>query len=291
MNQRPSCVLAGVSLVRSALSEHIVGWAADEAAARHLPLRLVHAQEWPRGASAQAGPDHPAYAWSSHFRASGEALLQDALDVARARHPALTVSTELAAGRPVHVLREAAEAAALLVLGTRRFTGLEGTFAAGDKGEALTGHLSCPLALVPPPSPDTPVDAPVVVGVDGSAASRSAVDFAFAEAAAWRAVLVAVHVRKPRDAAWPEFLEESTLELSELVAGHREQYPDTEVRHEILTGEPGHMLAAAARYARCLVVGSRGRGGFRGMLLGSTSRALVHHTHCPLIVTPTPQSR
>jgi nucleotide-binding universal stress UspA family protein len=51
------------------------------------------------------------------------------------------------------------------------------------------------------------------------------------------------------------------------------------------------MLASAARHARCLVVGSRGRGGFRGMLLGSTSRALVNHTHCPLVIAPAPRAR
>jgi nucleotide-binding universal stress UspA family protein len=64
------------------------------------------------------------------------------------------------------------------------------------------------------------------------------------------------------------------------------RFPDVSVRQEVLTGEPALMLASAARHARGLVVGSRGRGGFRGALLGSTSRALVHHTHCPLIVAP-----
>ncbi|MEE4543773.1 universal stress protein [Streptomyces sp. V4-01] len=98
----------------------------------------------------------------------------------------------------------------------------------------------------------------------------------------------AVEVRRRRDAAWPEFLEDSALHLSDLLAGHRERYPDVAVRHEILSGEPAASLASAARYARCLVVGSRGRGGFRGTMLGSTSRSLVHRTYCPLLVTPSP---
>ena len=71
-----------------------------------------------------------------------------------------------------------------------------------------------------------------------------------------------------------------------LLAGHAERYPDTAVRYEILSGDPAPLLASAARHARCLVVGSRGRGGFRGMLLGSTSRDLVNRTACPLLVAP-----
>jgi nucleotide-binding universal stress UspA family protein len=269
------------------VNEQVIRWAADEAAARGIPLHVLHAQEWPHGASPTVEPGHPAHAWSTHFRAGGQTLLDEARRVAKILHPALTVTTELAVGRPVHVLREAGEEAALLVLGGHRFTGIESAFA-GGKGHALVGHLPCPMALVPEPPPDIPTDAPVVVGVDGSASSLAAIDVAFAEADAAKTDLVAVEVRRPRDAAWPEFLEDTELHLSELLSGHRERYPDTAVRHEILTGEPALMLASAARHARCLVVGSRGRGGFRGMLLGSTSRALVHHTACPLVVVPVP---
>lgn len=194
--------------------------------------------------------------------------------------------TELAAGRPAHVLREAAEAAALLVLGVRRLIGVEGAFATRGKGHLLVGHLPCPLVLVPDTSAGTPADAPVVVGVDGSTSSLAAIDLAFAEADAARVELVAVEVRRPRDAAWPEFLEDAGLHLSELMAGRRGRYPDAKVRHEILSGDPALVLASASRHARCLVVGTRGRGGFRGMLVGSTSRALVNHTDCPLLVAP-----
>lgn len=288
MTETRRSVVAGVSRTRHAVNEQVIRWAADEATARGLPLHILHAQEWPRGASPTVEPGHPAHAWSTHFRAGGQTLLDEARRAAEARYPSLAVTTELAAGRPAHVLREAGDRAALLVLGGHRFTGVESAFA-GGKGHALVGHLPCPLALVPEPSSDTPADAPVVVGVDGSASSLAAIEVAFEEADAAKAELVAVEVRRPRDATWPEFLEDTRLHLSELLSGHRERYPDTEVRHEILTGDPALMLASAARHARCLVVGSRGRGGFRGMLLGSTSRALVHHTDCPLLVVPVPR--
>jgi hypothetical protein len=107
---------------------------------------------------------------------------------------------------------------------------------------------------------------------------------AAAEADAAKAEPIAVELRRPRQAAQPEFPEDTRLDPSELLSAHRERYPDTKVRQEILTGEPALMLASAARHARCLVVGSR------GMLLGRTGRALVHRTDSPPLVVPTPHS-
>lgn len=288
MSQAYASVVTGVSSVRPNVNGPVVDWAVDLAAARGLPLHLVHAQEWPRGTSPHAGPEHPAHVWSGHFRAGGEAVLDAARQAAAERRPEVAVTTELAVGRPVRVLREAGEKAAFLVLGARRLRGMEGAFAGSGKGHALLGHLPCPVALVPEPAAGLPQGAPVVVGVDGSPASTAAVDLAFAEADAAGTGLVAVAVRNPRDYAWAEYREDTELLVAEQLAGHRRRYPDIDVRHEILGGEPALVLAAAAREARCLVVGSRGRGGFRGLLLGSTSRALVHRTACPLLVAPPP---
>ncbi|CAG6395859.1 universal stress protein [Streptomyces cocklensis] len=288
MSQTNVNVVAGVSTVRQNLNGPVIDWAAAEAAARGLPLHVVHAQEWPRGVPPQPGPEHPAHLWAQHFRAGGEQVLDTARRAASARWPGLTVTTELAAGRPTPVLLESGESAALIVLGARRLTGVEGAFAGRGKGHALLGHLPCPVALVPEPAASVPDDAPVVVGVDGSPSSTAAVDLAFAEADAAKTALVAVAVRNPRDYAWAEYREDTEVLVSEQLAGHRRRYPDTEVRQEILRGDPALMLASASHNARCLVVGSRGRGGFRGLLLGSTGRALIHHTDCPLLVAPRP---
>lgn len=283
-------VVAGVARTFASVDEHVIDWAADEAMARGLPLTLLHAQKRPHGVSAKTEPGDPAHVWSQHFLARGRLLLIDARDAAQARHRELEVSTELASGRPTRVLREAADGAALLVLGARRFTSIADTFGRGSAAQSLLGHLPCPVALVPERSADTPGDAPVVVGVDGSAAARAAVELAFFEAARAKVGLVAVEVRPPREADVPEFLEASLLDMSEILAGLRERYPDVEVGHEVLTGDTGYLLGTAARHARCLVVGSRGRGGFRGMLLGSTTRSLVHSTYCPLLVAAPPET-
>lgn len=277
-------VFAGVS--RSEASRGAVRWAADEAAWRGLPLQLVHAQEWPPGTSPKAGPGHPAHLWSLRFRTTGEGLLRDALNRALERHPGLEVTTRLAEGRAVHVLREASEHAFQLVLGERRLNESELVLSPTGKGESLVGHVPCLLTVVPQQPLEHQGDGPVVVGVDGSADSAHAVEVAFQEAARGGVGLLAVEVRRPREAGRPDFLEEVHYDVSQALAGWREKYPDTAVEWEVLTGHPALMLSTVSRHAHCLVVGSRGRGGFRDMVLGSTSRSLVHRVHCPLLVVP-----
>ncbi|MEY9964149.1 nucleotide-binding universal stress UspA family protein [Streptacidiphilus sp. MAP12-16] len=291
MNSTQSRGPVSVGVSRSEASDSALLWAADEAAWRGLTLLLIHAQEWPTGTSPRTEPDHPAHLWSTHFRATGERLLEEARARAVERHPGLVVTTKLAEGRTVRVLREAAEHASQLVLGVRRLTESDILFAAGGKGLSLVGHTPCPIALVPQQAAEYVTDGPVVVGVDGSAASERAVEMAFEEAVRGDVGLLAVEVRRPREAGLPDFLEEARLDVSQALAGWSEKYPDTDVQWEVLTGHPALMLATASRRARCLVVASRGLGGFRGMVLGSTSRGLVHRTHCPLLVVPAGQAR
>lgn len=277
-------VVVGVD--RSEANHWAVRWASDEAAWRGLPLHLLHAQDWPTGISPQAEPGHPAHRWTIGFRAAGETLLDSARMLAAERHPDLEITTRLVEGRPVHVLREAAEEATQLVLGVRRLTEAHSALPIGSKGASLVGHLPCPIALVPEPQPDVSGSGPVVVGVDGSAASEAAIAFAFEEATLGNVDLQAVEVRHPRDADWPDLVQDTLVDLAEALAGWQEKYPDIRVRHEVLTGEPARMLAIAATRARCLVIGSRGLGGFKGMLLGSTGRALVHRCTSPLVIVP-----
>ncbi|MFF7408997.1 universal stress protein [Streptomyces lydicus] len=277
-------VVVGVS--RSAAAQVAVDWAADAAARHGRPLCLVHAQEWPAGAAPKDRHDDPGQVWASHFRAAGQSLLDDLREATAARIPGLHISTRLLDGRPASALREAAEEASLLVVGGRRVSGPGEAFTFGGAGPALVGHPPCPVALVLDSTSGFDPSGPVMVGVDGSAASAPAVSCAFEEAAAWDADLLAVQVRRPRHGDWPEDLEESALDISEALAGWREKYPQVLVRQEVVVGNPAVKLAEAAADARCLVVGSRGVGGFRGMVLGSTSRSLSHMAPGPLVVVP-----
>lgn len=277
-------MVVGVS--RSEASRWAVRWASDEAAWRGLPLHLLHAQDWPTGISPQTDAERPEHHWIVALRAHGEELLESARLLASERHPELEIDTRLAEGRPVRVLRESAENAAQLVLGGRHLAEPQATLMIASKGASLVGHPPCPVVLVPEPEPDTSGSGPVVVGIDGSAACEAAIGFAFEEAALGQVDLQAVEVRRPREADRPDLVEESLLDLSESLAGWREKYPDVRVRHEVLTGDPAQMLSTAARHARCLVIGSRGRGGFQGLVLGSTGRVLVNRCHSPLVVVP-----
>ncbi|GAB7035469.1 universal stress protein [Streptomyces sp. NPDC021749] len=277
-------VVVGVS--RSSAGRRAVDWAADAAAGRGIPLCLVHAQEWPAGAAPKERRDAPDQAWASHFRATGQSLLDDFRESTVQRLPGLRITTRLLDGRPTSVLREVAEEASLLVVGAHRVPGPGEAVTFGQVGPALVGHPPCPVALVLEPRQEGARSGPVVVGVDGSQASVPAVAFAFEQAAVSGADLRAVQVRRPRHGDWPADLEESYVDISEALAGWQEKYPQVTVHQAVVMGSPAVQLAEAAVDARCLVVGSRGLGGFRGMVLGSTSRTLSHLAPGPLVVVP-----
>ena len=140
------------------------------------------------------------------------------------------------------------------------------------------------------------VERRVVVGVDGSPAARDAVRFALREAALRDATLEAVMAVELPDYAWIDpyavrehpqegFLDQAQdklgLLLGEIGAG------DVPVRRVVSTEPAPAALVAQSTGAELLVVGSRGRGGFRGMLLGSVSLQCVLHAHCPVTVVRT----
>lgn len=277
-----SPVVAGVS--RSATSLMATEWAAAAAARRGRELCLVHVQEWPAGTARGGEPGTPSETWASSFRSAGQALLQKHRAAAVERVPGLHVTTRLEDGSPTAILREAAEDAALVVVGSHQVSGPLDAVTFSTMGRALVGQPPCPVVLVPADAARFDPLGPVMVGVDGSAASSPAVAFAFEEAALSEADLVAVQVRRPRHGDWPADIQESLIDVSEALAGWGEKYPQVSARQEVVIGHPASQLALSAAAARCLVVGSRGLGGFRGLLLGSTSRALTHFAPGPLVV-------
>lgn len=273
----------------SAASRRAVRWAAEAAALRHRPLHILTVFRWPLESDTvepqAALPDTDA------GREQARELLAERAGAVRAEQPGLVVEEELADGAPARMLVERGRGAVLTVLGQRGQGGLSGLLL-GSVGAQVATHAAGPVVVVPDEAVGT---GPVVVGVDGSPLSEAAIGFAFEEASWRRAGLVAVHAwmapgsgvqhdRIPRFYDLDEVVEEERRTLSESLSGWRAKYPDVPVRPVLAHGTPVSQLLDESAGARLLVVGSRGRGGFTGLLLGSTSRSLLHRARCPVAV-------
>ena len=271
-------------------ADQALTWAAQEAARLRSPLRIVHV--------ARHVPDAYVLA-DQHLDVTaqlGNQVLAVGAERAYAVDPNLDITTQLEVRESVAaVLTEASTHASLLVVGSRGRGGFAGLLL-GSVGIAVAAHAYCPVVVVRGRAAEAS-DAgvrPVVVGVDGSATSVRAVDLAFDRASRLGVPLVAVHAWELPAMAGPvpgwevEEVEELQMAekalLSESLAGHAERYPDVEVRPLVRRGASAHVVLAAADNAELLVVGSRGRGGFRGLLLGSVSQAALHHATCPVLV-------
>ena len=141
----------------------------------------------------------------------------------------------------------------------------------------------------------------IVVGVDGSAASRDALRWAVAEARLRGASVVALNAWQvpavPADIA-PVPMHTAAFDVTDLLPrleeGARrlvasvvqEVVGDAEVdiREAVVEGAPTTALIAASRDAELLVLGSRGHGGFTGLLLGSVSLQVAQHASCPVVI-------
>ncbi|MFK4148905.1 universal stress protein [Streptomyces sp. NPDC004065] len=264
-------------------------WAADEAARRHVPLRLVHAEGTPTGGYRGREVPPSWEGWNEALHKAGRKVLEEAAAFVTDRQPRLEVDVLLSEGDPVWVLREHSRDAAAVVLGSRHLRRGQEVFGSHAVALPLMAHAHCPVVVVPAPEHITQDPAYFVVGVDGSEHCAAAVDVAFEEAALRGAVLRALLVREPGasrifDGSPSE--QECRLVLSETVAGHRARFPEVDLRQEVVTGHPVDVLTAASAHALGLVVGTRGGGGFAGMLLGSVSQGVLRHAGCPVIAVP-----
>ncbi|MFF5585223.1 universal stress protein [Streptomyces hygroscopicus] len=266
-----------------------LAWAADAADRRRLPLLLVLAQNLPTPGYRPTGGRPSWEEWNKALHATGDRLLKDVVAFVESRHPRVRVSGLLTEGHPAWVLREQAQHAEEVVLGSWHLSALQELFTSAAVTLPLIAHAPCPVVVVPESEHVTQRQPYFVVGVDGSAHSAAAVDLAFEEAALRGAVLRALYVWHPprlgvldEDAA----VQECRRLLSETAAGRSAAHPEVELHHEVVHGHPVQVLAKASEHALGLVVGTRGRGGFSGMLLGSVSQGVLHHARCPVITVP-----
>lgn len=290
-NPTATTIMVGVD--GSAGAEQALRWAVRVATERRLGLHIVHAvrvaELYYGGAYAGSG------AVLEVMREEGTRILDEAVALARSIDADLTISTSMPTESPVPLLIDLSREARMLVIGHTGTGGFAGMLL-GSTAAAVAAHAHCPVAVIRGrlETSEVPQTGPVVVGIDGSPVSEDAIAIAFEEASLRGAPLVAVHAwsdvtydvygieRLANE--WPAIEDREERALAERLAGWQEKYPDVEVHRELARDRPTHALLDQAEKAQLVVVGSRGRGGFRGLLLGSTSQALLRHAQSPVLV-------
>jgi nucleotide-binding universal stress UspA family protein len=264
-------------------SRAAVEWAARRAAGADLPLVILNVVDdrW----VAEPVP------WTGELVKRAETLVETAAGRVRGKIPA-EVTTKVLEGGVSGSLRKYSTQVSMLVVGSGA-QHLGGSLT--DRALQVAAAAKCPVAVIGVTEAEGGQG--VVVGVDGSEEATQAVAFAAAEADREGQELTVVYAIWEPD-KWVDsgaltqsltqrIEDEEQMVLSETVSGLREDYPDLVV-HKILDTkrEPAEALVKAAAGARLLVVGSRGRGGFKRLLLGSTAHAVLTQLPCPTVITP-----
>ena len=271
-------------------SDAAVRWAADEAALHDAPITLAHVvvpvvASWPvRSLQGEYNQ------WQED---NARQVIEQAEKVVRARRDESAlpeVRTEILHDYDVPALVSASKQAQMVVVGNRGL-GAVGRAVLGSVSSGLVHHARCPVAIVHADQAQAPDrTSPVLLGIDGSPASEAATALAFDEASRRKVDLVALHAWSDVGIFpivgmdWHEYEDEGHEVLGERLAGWQEQYPDVHVRRRIVCDKPARWLIEESQQAQLVVVGSHGRGGFKGMLLGSVSSAVAQSANAPVIV-------
>ena len=272
-------------------------WAVQEAGRRHAGIRAIACYTAPRFGGLD-GAVYPSSIDVDVLKEESEADVRRAMDVVAAIDPKIVVDGATVLSSPVVAIAESAMPGDEIVVGatgrTGVLNGMVGSVAAG-----LTHRAHVPVIVVPSGRAFKNVDVMkhVVVGVDGSPESLCALEWAYEEASSCGAKLTVVHaweypydvsraslreIRKPMEHAAIDELRTSLESLgTKLTDG------PVLVRPKLCEGAPAVALMSEARGADLIVVGSRGRGGLRSLLLGSVGRSLLHQAPCPVAVVRT----
>lgn len=261
--------------------------AVREASRLSAPLVVLYAANYP-GMTLEPGPgllrrEPGALAAAEEVTAHGVAL-------AHASDPGLDVFGATEVTSPSKALVEASRDAALVVLGSRGYGPVAGALL-GSVAFAAASAAVCPVQVVKDEALDRLAGPgrPVVVGTDGSPSARAAVRFAAGHAAGVSAALEVVtctggHQVEDVDEAE---LRASAEHIAAATAGDvRRSHPEVTVTTRVQDCPAEVTLVDASREAGLVVVGTRGRGAFRSMLLGSVSHAVIHDSTCAVVVVP-----
>jgi nucleotide-binding universal stress UspA family protein len=272
----------------SSFSQAALAWALDEAARTAAPVELVYADEWQ--VLAPAARLVPARDADSGGLVTDivSSTLDQAVAKAKKIQPMVAVTATTVHAHAPEALTDLSRRARLVVIGTRGHSAVGGLL--GSVSTAVSAHAHCPVVVV---RGEAIAAGPVVAGVDGSALAQSVLAFAAEQAAARRAPLRVIRTWPPVTGLWEEtamvthtVTDEERKPFDTLVAGVREAFPGLPAEAEATVAHPAAALTQASAESQLLVVGSRGRGAVRGLLLGSVSQHLLRHSHCAVAVVP-----
>ena len=272
----------------SPASDAAVIWAAREAAMRNVPLSLVHMFKAFVPTFPQIPTPSGVAAWQED---DGRKVLEQAVKIAEDAVPRdrkISIGSEVRCSPPVPTLIDLSEEAEMIVVGCNG-RGAVARVLLGSVSSGVVRSARCPVAVIHAEASYLPdaTRAPVLVGIDCSPASELALAIAFDEASFRGVELTALHAWSDiavYQIPWVDWKDEAERSLAEYLAGWHERYPDVKVNRVITLDHPGRALIEESETAQLVVVGSHGRGGLSGMLLGSVSNAVVHAGRAPVIV-------
>lgn len=210
-----------------------------------------------------------------------------------AHEAGVEVTAEEVGLRGAEALVAASRGATAVVVGARGHGRVSGVLV-GSVSQHVTRHAHSPVVVVREPA--DPAARSVVVGVDERRSSGGAIAFAFRFAEALHAPLLALHawqdtaldrsgvVLPLRPELDPEVQHAELTALDGALEAQRQGHPGVVLSRDVVPAHPQRLLVDASQHASLLVVGSRGRGGFAGVLLGSVSQVVLHSAACPVAV-------
>jgi nucleotide-binding universal stress UspA family protein len=273
-------------------AERAIAWAVRQAVLEHRPLTLLHAFD-PTGRTLVGAlelEDDNRVELLHHLRRAARITLDEASDRAQTIASDLDVRTLLVEADPRQALIDASDTAHLLVVGSRGRGALRGLLL-GSVSVAVSQLANCPTIVCRPrgAEPDTPG---VLVGADGSAASRPVIDFAFSQTSLRRVPLTVMHCfweivsQSSSTHPSPEDPADMRMLLAESVAGFSESYPDVEVHLELARGLVDQVLVGAAPTTDLVVVGRRHKDALARFLHASMAAAVVERAAGTVAVVP-----